>query len=563
MQSLKSLFKSKKPLFTFVFLLSLSTVQGQVQTQIVGDSVRLSSNNGPGELILENSTKNVLGFLYNKGNGRTEFRKGMIKLNDSVYVFGDDTLDLNRLDYWRLTGNLNNSASSFLGTLDDNPLTIKTNNIQRMSVKSNGVVDIASDDLTSKPVFRFFPSGDFSSNATNNYGASSTIYKNGLRYHSRLGYLEIGTSNYIDTSVSNLIANTYQTSSIILNSDDPNYINGQLLNSFIGAYNVRLKANQGIRYSMLTGGSFFLGGSLFHVVGGGVYHTISEDVNGSLIMGNSQYIQKNDNNSGWLGFNNRNIAKTRSCLVTGFVNSFGSDAQFTAGSRLINKSFAASVLGNSNVDFTSLYYMADSAWAGIRSLSGNDLLLAVGNSGITDGSVRSNALSMLYNGRTQINTTGFTNNLVENDVKPKAAFEVVSTNSGVLLPKLTSTQRDAIANADLYSGLLFFNTDLNAFQYYSGTIWKTISDQDAPITNVAVIDFPTTGSNMSSDHNITVSGASDGDIVSIGVPNASTTSNSNYTAWVSATNTVTIRFNNYSNATIDPAQGSFKVKVIK
>ncbi len=47
------------------------------------------------ELNLENSTRNVKGFLYNKGNGRTEFRNGIIKLpGDSLYVIGSDTLKI-------------------------------------------------------------------------------------------------------------------------------------------------------------------------------------------------------------------------------------------------------------------------------------------------------------------------------------------------------------------------------------------------------------------------------------------------------------------------------------
>src|SRR5688572_6891884 len=63
----------KSSLSVLLILLTV-IVSAQVQTQIVGDSVRIRSNTGSAELILENSTKNVQGFLYNKGNGRTEFR---------------------------------------------------------------------------------------------------------------------------------------------------------------------------------------------------------------------------------------------------------------------------------------------------------------------------------------------------------------------------------------------------------------------------------------------------------------------------------------------------------
>ena len=53
------------------------------------------------------------------------------------------------------------------------------------------------------------------------------------------------------------------------------------------------------------------------------------------------------------------------------------------------------------------------------------------------------------------------------------------------------------------------------------------------------------------------------ELVSLGVPNASVNANTCFTAWVSATDTVTVRFNNYSSGAIDPASGTFKIKVFK
>jgi hypothetical protein len=46
----------------------------QYTNKLKGDSIRITSDAGSAELIIENSTKSVTGFLYNKGNGRTEFR---------------------------------------------------------------------------------------------------------------------------------------------------------------------------------------------------------------------------------------------------------------------------------------------------------------------------------------------------------------------------------------------------------------------------------------------------------------------------------------------------------
>jgi len=83
------------------------------------------------------------------------------------------------------------------------------------------------------------------------------------------------------------------------------------------------------------------------------------------------------------------------------------------------------------------------------------------------------------------------------------------------------------------------------------------------LTGSATLDFPSTNAQLSADLTITVTGAADGDVVSLGVPNAAVNANTSYSAWVSAANTVTVRFNNYSSGTVNPASGSFKVFVTK
>jgi hypothetical protein len=83
------------------------------------------------------------------------------------------------------------------------------------------------------------------------------------------------------------------------------------------------------------------------------------------------------------------------------------------------------------------------------------------------------------------------------------------------------------------------------------------------LTGSATLDFPSTLTLLSADRTISVTGAADGDVVSLGVPNAAVNANTSYSAWVSAANTVTVRFNNYSAGTVDPASGFFKVFVTK
>lgn len=78
-------------------LIGISYVSKAQQVyQIRADSVRIYSNCDTAELIIENRTKAVPGFLFNKGNGRTEFRKiNLRKIGNSLITIpGQDTLDL-------------------------------------------------------------------------------------------------------------------------------------------------------------------------------------------------------------------------------------------------------------------------------------------------------------------------------------------------------------------------------------------------------------------------------------------------------------------------------------
>lgn len=83
------------------------------------------------------------------------------------------------------------------------------------------------------------------------------------------------------------------------------------------------------------------------------------------------------------------------------------------------------------------------------------------------------------------------------------------------------------------------------------------------LSGSATLDFPNTPAQQESDLTITVTGAALSDVVSLGVANGSTTISSCFTAWVSASNTVTVRFLNVGLLARDPASGTFKVIVWK
>jgi hypothetical protein len=77
------------------------------------------------------------------------------------------------------------------------------------------------------------------------------------------------------------------------------------------------------------------------------------------------------------------------------------------------------------------------------------------------------------------------------------------------------------------------------------------------------IDFASTLTQTRTDNTITVRGAVIGDLVALGIPNAAIVAGGSWFAWVSAADTVTIRYENSTAGTLDPGEGIFKVAVIK
>lgn len=115
-------------------------------------------------------------------------------------------------------------------------------------------------------------------------------------------------------------------------------------------------------------------------------------------------------------------------------------------------------------------------------------------------------------------------------------------------PVMTTPEAGAVE----FDGTNFFGTASTTRYTFAKTLTAT-----------ATLDFPSTGSNAVSDLTITVTGAATGDAVSIGVPNGSVTGTTQYSGWVSAANTVTVRFMNVGGSAADPSSGTFRASVIK
>lgn len=82
--------------------------------KLKADSVKITNDSCNTELIIENSSKNVCGFLFNNGNGRTIFKRGLTLINNKKYLIGCDTLDLSGSSPAGLNGNIQfNNGGAF------------------------------------------------------------------------------------------------------------------------------------------------------------------------------------------------------------------------------------------------------------------------------------------------------------------------------------------------------------------------------------------------------------------------------------------------------------------
>ena len=103
---------------------------------------------------------------------------------------------------------------------------------------------------------------------------------------------------------------------------------------------------------------------------------------------------------------------------------------------------------------------------------------------------------------------------------------------------------------------------------FSGPVVSTngfIAGSGATVTKIltatASLDFPSISAASQADLTITVTGAATGDEVIMSLP-AAPTAGLVFNAFVSATNTVTIRASNITGSPINPAAASFGVIVI-
>jgi len=197
-----------KPILVLLILFG-SGVSGFAQYvyTIKADSVLITSCDSA-ELIIENHTQAVPGFLFNTGRGRTVFKRAVQKLNDSLYLIGADTLKvlpanavLRPNTGWTTTGNAGTvDGTNFLGTTNAVPLSFRVNNIPAGRIDTEGVT-----------LFGYRAGGVNTGTNVAAFGTGALQANNGF-FNTAMGAsaLQVNNDGFFNTAVGarSLVANT-------------------------------------------------------------------------------------------------------------------------------------------------------------------------------------------------------------------------------------------------------------------------------------------------------------------------------------------------------------------
>lgn len=84
-----------------------------------------------------------------------------------------------------------------------------------------------------------------------------------------------------------------------------------------------------------------------------------------------------------------------------------------------------------------------------------------------------------------------------NTTASAAILDITSNNKGVLIPRMTTSQRDVISNP--VAGLMIYNTSVNEFSYFNGTNWENIENHDSLGDHIASQNIQLNDNYLSND----------------------------------------------------------------
>lgn len=210
----------------------------------------------------------------------------------------------------------------------------------------------------------------------------------------------------------------------------------------------------------------------------------------------------------------------------------------------------------------------------LESAADNDVLRTITSAPVYGANTRTGVTTVgfYHNPTYTVSSGSFTNRsgiIIDN-----TASSVVHTNGfGVAAPTAqlhigASTTAANTASIKIAEGSRQTSAEDGTINYVSNNLEFTETSTPyiiaKTLTATASLDFPSVSAGGTQTLTITVTGASDGDIALVSIPNAAKSAGLIFgTAWVSAADTVSIEVYNSTGSPIDPASATFRASVIK
>ena len=263
-----------------------------------------------------------------------------------------------------------------------------------------------------------------------------------------------------------------------------------------------------------------------------------------------------------------NLLKAR---INGVTSTIATGGLTTAGSGLTNTAGTVSLGGSVTGDVTFTPSIDASRNFLVGSNAGNAFQAIYFRSSLQE-------IHFLTNSSSYFQIQGMSAGQTPLTVSANAALTITSDNSGLdvvdnnntndylgFQTSLGFTTSTGTSGVNLSQLTVLRNQSkllVNGRQYwdFDGT---ELGEVKTVLSGSATLDFPSTSVGTTQSLAITVNGAEVGDPVSLGTPTAAITGAIIYMAYVSATNTVTIRALNGGGSATDPGSGIFKVTVHK
>lgn len=457
------------------------------------------------------------------------------------------------------TGDVNQNGNSFaatmvLGTNDNNTLELETNGVSRLGITSGATT---GGNLTCTAVTTNTNTVNNSFTLrTNSTGTAAAGFGGGILFQG-----ETSTTNNMDMAAIKPLWTTATHGSRIAD---------------IVFYNAQATALQEIARIRGQNSDIIIGTALQASYGANALttaqaYTVGNSSNALLLGGSSGTVTLSSSAASSTAINITPTAVGGGVTINSTINNL-SVPQLTIGTTTVS---------NNSTHMVNLKVSGGtSASSGTAGVTGVEVANVINQSSTATGDsygVNVNpTLTSLLGGYKGINI-GYSNSLAYGIYQSGSATKNIfvgktcfgSTGSPTALVTLAAGTASAnTAPLKFTSGTNLTTPEAGAVEYDASNFYVTNGagirfTVAKMLSGSATLDFGNTAAGTSDDLTVTITGAADGDEVVLGVPNAAMNASSSYFAWVSATNTITIRHNNYSTGAINPASATFKVSVIK